>query len=354
MKYIKKVIGVDISKDSFVIRFGTLEFNQQQKISKAFKFKNNKAGFNQLLKTINKINYFSSEEQTLEDIPVWFVMEATGVYYENLAYFLTENKFSISVILPNKIKHFAKTLEIKSKTDEIDAAIQTQFGLEKKLKPWSAPSITLRSLKELSREYHTINKSLTQIKNRLHAKNYSYKPTAETLKRINEQKKLLKKQLKQIREQIATIVKSDDQLYSKVKKIITTKGLQIITVVSVLGETNGFALIQNKNQLTSYAGFDIQQSQSGNYKGKTRISKKGNAYLRKAVYMPAISAARYNENLKNLYKRLCITKINKKIALVAVARKLLILIYTLWKKDQEFIVNYENVKTNLKNINISS
>jgi transposase len=345
MKYIKKVIGVDISKDFFVIRFGTLDNNLQQRISAAFKFKNNKAGFNQLLKTIDKSKHFSFDGQTLEDEPVWFVMEATGVYYENLAYFLIENKFFVSVILPNKMNHFAKTLEIKSKTDEIDAAIQTQFGLEKKLKSWAAPSHTLKTLKELTREYHTINKLLTQIKNRLHAKNYAYKPTAQTVNRINEQKKLLKKQLKQIREQILTTAKSDNQLYSKIKKITTTKGLRIITVVSVICETNGFALIQNKNQLASYAGFDIVHNQSGTHKGKTKISKRGNAYLRKAVYMPAISAARYNENLKGLYKRLCITKVNKKIALVAVARKLLILIYTLWKKDQEFIVNYKNIKT---------
>jgi transposase len=344
MKLIKKVIGVDISKESFMIRFGALDNSLEQKISKAYSFKNNKTGFNQLLKTINKINFFSSDEQTSEDVPVWFVMEATGVYYEHLAYFLADNKFSLSVILPNKMKYFAKTLEIKSKTDGIDAAIQTQFGLERKLKAWKAPSETFKILKELTREYHTINKSLTQIKNRLHAKNYAYQPTRETVKRINEQKKLLKKQITQIREQISSTVKNDIELFNKIKKIITIEGVKIITAVSVICETNGFALVENKNQLTSYAGFDIVHDQSGTHTGKTRISKKGNSFLRKAVYMPAISAARYNQNLSALYKRLCITKINKKVALVAIARKLLLLIYTLWKKDQEFIVNYSNIK----------
>ena len=345
MKLIKKVIGVDISKDSFVIRFGTLDNLLDQKISRAFKFKNNTTGFNQLIKTINESKYFCSDKENAGDVPFWFVMEATGVYYEHLAYFLVENKFSISVILPNKIKNFAKTLENKSKTDEIDASIQTQFGLEKKLKPWRAPSNTIKQLKELTREYHAINKSLTQIKNRSHAKNYTYKPTAQTLKRIKEQRNLLKKQLKQIREQIKNVLSNDTEIYNKIKKIITIKGVKLITVVSVVCETNGFALIQNNKQLTSYAGYDIIHDQSGTHKGKTKISKKGNAHLRKAVYMPAISAARYNEILKGFYKRLCQKKINKKIALVAVARKLLILIYTLWKKDQEFIVNFKNIKT---------
>ncbi|MBK8381689.1 MAG: transposase [Ignavibacteria bacterium] len=71
------------------------------------------------------------------------------VYYENLAYFLTENKFSVSVFALIKVKNFSKTLENKSKTDDIDAAIQTQYGLEKTLKAWTPPSGIFRELKSL-------------------------------------------------------------------------------------------------------------------------------------------------------------------------------------------------------------
>ena len=85
MKLIKKVIGVDISKDSFMIRFGTLDQELKQTITKPFKFANDPKGFNQLLKTIRKVHYFNSEDSSSKDIPVWFVMEATGVYYEELA-----------------------------------------------------------------------------------------------------------------------------------------------------------------------------------------------------------------------------------------------------------------------------
>jgi transposase len=340
MKYIKKVIGVDISKDSFVICFGTLDNNLLQKISPPMKLSNDKAGFNKLLKSIK--NNKNSSDARASGEGVWIVMEATGVYYENLAYFLTENKFQVSVILPNKIKYFAKTLEGKSKTDNIDAAILTQFGLEKVLKPWGAPTMMMKRLKELTREYHTVNKLSTQIKNRLHSKNYSFKPTTETIKRIKEQIKLCKKQLNQIRLQIETLCREDQQLYSKIKKITTVKGLRIMTVVSVICETNGFALIQNNKQLTSYAGLDIVQNESGTHIGKTRISKKGNSKLRKAVYMPAVCSIRWNQKMKEFYKRLCSTKVNKKVALVAVARKLLILIYTLWKKDQEYIADYKH------------
>ena len=108
MKLIKKVIGVDISKDSFKIRFGTLDQELKQAISKPFTFENNLTGFNQLLKTISKAHYFNSEEQSSKDIPVWFVMEATGVYHEKLAYYLIANNCRVSIILQNKVNAFSK------------------------------------------------------------------------------------------------------------------------------------------------------------------------------------------------------------------------------------------------------
>jgi hypothetical protein len=80
MKLIKKVIGVDISKDSFTIRFGTLDQELQQKISKPFKFESTSKGFNQLLKTISKVHYFDSDDPSSKDTSIWVLMEATGVY----------------------------------------------------------------------------------------------------------------------------------------------------------------------------------------------------------------------------------------------------------------------------------
>jgi len=344
MKLIKKVIGVDISKDSFTVRFGTLDQDLQQKTSKPFTFKNNPAGFNQLLKTISKVHYFNCEDLSSKDIPVWFIMEATGVYYENLAYFLTENKFSVSVLLANKVKNFSKTLENKSKTDDIDAAIQTQYGLEKTLKAWTPPSGIFRELKELTREYRSIKESITIIKNQMHAKSCAYNANKETVKRLNQHKKFLQQQLKQINAQITALLKSDKELYEKIKTVSSIKGVGIMTVTKVVAETAGFALIKNKNQITSYSGYDIIHDQSGTHNGKTKISKKGNSQIRSALYMPALTAIRCNKELKKVYIRLCKTKINKKIAIIAVARKLLILIYCLWKKNEKYIENYQNLK----------
>ena len=120
---LKQVIGVDISKDSIDVRFGSIDTCQEKTISKSVSFKNSTSGFNKLIEWKNK-------KIISENIHLSFVMETTGVYYENLAYFLYQNNYNVSVVLANKIFNYAKSLETKSKTDPIDAASITSFGLE--------------------------------------------------------------------------------------------------------------------------------------------------------------------------------------------------------------------------------
>ncbi|NJX16964.1 transposase, partial [Tamlana crocina] len=109
----------------------------------------------------------------------------------------------------------------------------------------------------------------------------------------------------------------------------------------VIAETNGFLLFNSIRQLVSYAGLDVIQDESGQYKGKSRLSKKGNAHLRAALYMPAVTAATHNENLNKFYSRLNEKFNYKKQSLVAVMRKLLVLIYTLWKSGEDYNQNYQ-------------
>lgn len=339
MQYLKLVVGNDVSKDSFKASFGTLDNQLNKNVSKAFSFNNDIKGFKKLLSWTRKMLQNLKLPLSTE---IQFVMEATGVYYENLAYFLSEENKFVSVVLPNKIKNFSKTLDNKSKTDELDAATVTQYGLEKALSRWEVPSPNFRKLKELSREYQNILQSSTIVKNQLHAKEHSHDPVKETVKRLKEQLKLYNQQLKQIKNQIQELINHDDDLNSKIKKIQTIDGVGLMTIVSIIAETNGFALIKNAKQLTSYAGLDIVHNQSGKFDGKTRISKKGNKFIRKAVYMPALCACRFNKKLKEIYIKLIIRKNYKKIGIIAVARKLLILIYTLWKNNTEYNPNYQS------------
>ncbi len=109
--------------------------------------------------------------------------------------------------------------------------------------------------------------------------------------------------------------------------------LEYLTAATVLAETNGFELIRNKRQLTSYAGLDVKEKQSGtSVKGKPRISKKGNKYLRKAMHLPALAAIRNDERFKAIFVRLVSKHGIKMKAAVAVQRKLLEMIFILFIK----------------------
>ncbi|MDF4223567.1 IS110 family transposase, partial [Maribacter sp. M208] len=106
-------------------------------------------------------------------------------------------------------------------------------------------------------------------------------------------------------------------------------------------ETLGFESIVNAKQLASYAGYDVVLRESGNYKGKTRISKKGNSHIRAVLHMPSMTCVRCNPTLKQYYNRLKPNKAKPLVALVAVQRKLLILMYTLWKNEENYDDEYE-------------
>lgn len=336
MNILKQIVGIDISMNTLNARFGTTDSLQKIVLSSDQSFENALPGFKKILK-------WALTSRISADIPLVFVMEATGVYYQQLAYFLVQNNCSVVVVLPNKIKNYCKSLSSKSKTDPLDAAAITRFGLERKLDLWTPPTETLKALHSLTREYHALKATITEIKNQCHALASSFQPLKSTLKRKKLLLATLEKQVHQIEQELQQLVNTDALLAERVPKICTAKGIGFMTVVSVLAETQCFKLVTAQKQLASYAGYDIAFHESGMKKGKTSISKKGNKFLRNAVFMPALAACRYNPVLKKFYQRLIAKGKNKKLALIAVARKLLLLIYTLWKNNSTFDPNYNSV-----------
>jgi transposase len=335
METIKQVVGVDVSKDTFHVCLGTIDTRQKVKTLRQSSFSNTTNGFKEFLVWKNK--------HWLKGIPLWYVMEATGVYYENLAYFIVDHKENVAVLLPNKAKHYAKSLDIKTKTDKIDAAMLCRIGLERLLPTWKLPSTQMKIIKSISREYRSLKNEGTRIKAKLHACKYSYKPEPTTIRRLKTQLALIENQLKEVLKELKLCVKQDANLCQKVKDIEQVKGLGFITIITVLAETNGFASVENNKQLASYCGLDVVMNQSGKHYGRTRISKKGNSHIRQALYLPAMSAMRSNTRMKQYYENIMLTHTSGKIGIVAVARKLLILIYTLWKTDKGYDPN-RNVK----------
>jgi transposase len=327
MENLKQCIGIDVSKDTLVCCIGNLSEEGQVSFSKPKAFSNDKRGFKQLLAWIKPVR--CSE--------ITFVMEATGVYYENLAYYLDNQGEYLSVLLPNKAKYFSKSLNVKTKTDGVDAAVLSRIGLERKLGTWKMPSKIMREIKFLSREYREVKTKIVAAKNQLHAKDHSYGCPASVDKRLKKQIGLLEAQLFEIEAELRMMAMSDTAFYDRIAKISTIPGVSFITIICILAETNAFALVKNAKQLASYAGLDVQHNQSGTKQGKTKISKKGNGFIRHALYMPAMCARRYNPDMQTFYNRIMEGKTAKKIGITAIARKLLILIYILWKNDTEFV-----------------
>jgi transposase len=336
-KIIKQSVGIDCAKDELVVAFGVMDAGFDSRIVSNKTFRNDKSGFTALLSWSKKLRQ--------EEVKVAFVIEATGVYHELFSLFLHQQGEMVSVILPNKIKNFAKTEKIKTVNDKVSAQTIAQFGLEKKLEAWQPPHEVYNQLKQLTREREQLNQEMAQIKNQLHAEQSGAWPNKGSIRRMKQRLTLIEKQLSGIREEIVKQVNANADLKERVNNICTIKGVGLITAVTVIAETNGFNLIRNKKQLVSYAGLDVQEKDSGtSVHHKPRISRKGNKYIRKAVYLPALAAIRSSANMKALFARLVSKHGIKMKAAVAVQRKLLELIYVLWKKNEPFNPKYNEYK----------
>ncbi|MCJ8289982.1 MAG: IS110 family transposase, partial [Flavobacteriales bacterium] len=160
----------------------------------------------------------------------------------------------------------------------------------------------------------------------------------------NQRLKLLKLQITEIEEEMEEKSSEDEVLTRKMRYLKSIPGVSFISAITVVSETSGFALINSGKQLTSYAGYDVVMKESGTHRGKTRISKKGNSHIRAVLHMPSMTCVRVNPTLKPFYERLKPKKVKPLIALVAVQRKLLVLMYTLWKNEEYYDGEYEQKK----------
>jgi len=330
---VKQVAGIDVAQNELVVSLGRMGHDTGIDIFAYKTFVNSAKGFNELTAWIKKL--------AGTEIKVRYVMEATGVYHERLAYYLSDQQQAVSIILPNKISNYFRTLDVKTITDKTASQAICRFGLERKLEVWQKPKKIFKDLKQLTRERDQLIDDKTALKNQLHAEKAEAFPNDSSIKRVTKRIQLVNKQELEIRAEIAEIVKKDVELVKKINTITTIPGVGKLTAVIVLAETNGFELIRNKKQLISYSGLDVKLKDSGtSVKGKPKISKRGNRHLRKAMHMPALSAMRFNQHHKALFVRLVSKHGIKMKATVAVQRKLLELIYTIFKTDTAFDKDY--------------
>jgi transposase len=265
-------IGIDISKDEFHVCAKMRTADGKLKIVGSRFFSNNAVGFLELTSWVSK--------RAKESYLTRYIMEATGSYYEDLAHYLYQRSNRVSVVLPNKIKHFVKSMNVKTKTDKVDSEMIAQIGIERELDAWQPMLPQYKMMRDLSRELLSLKKEKSRAMCQLHAMKYSHEKMQSVMQIKQKQIEFYEQSILLIESEIEKIVDSDTDLKERVKKIQKVKGLGLITIIIVLCETNGFLLFNNIRQVVSYAGLDIEMKESGNFKGKTKISKRGNARIR--------------------------------------------------------------------------
>lgn len=331
---VSQCVGIDVSKEKLVATMCMFSLAEQAVYSRATEFENSKTGFNQLVKW--------SRKEAMKDLPLRFVMEATGVYHEHLANHLVKIGCTTIVMMPKKAREFAYWEGMISKNDTIDSRVLALVGCVKRsMRPWQPTSPIYRELRMMTRFSQDAKVFRTELNNHLEALSHSHEPEKSVIKHYEAMVDALDKRIEKNLENMKKKVASDAVLAKKVENIMTIPSVGFLSAVTVIAETNGFALIQSRNQLTSYAGFDIKDNQSGTVEGKSRISKRGNTRIRAILYMPAVQCQRRSKHLKDAYERIVAKHPDKKmIAVTAMQRRLLLLIYAIWKSNKAYSEDY--------------
>lgn len=327
---LKYSVGLDVSAKEIHCCLSAIDSSQKVTVKASRRIPNTLKGFKDLEDWI-------TIKRKGTETPLVICMEATGVYYENCAICLHRDGFSVSVILPNYAKKYLQGSGLKSKNDKIDAKGLAQMGAEKSLEIWEPMGEFFYELRLITREMEHAMERKTVLSNQIHALSHGMYQNKEVNKLLKSQLKQLEKHLEKLDELNLKHIASNKEVAEKAEKICMIKGVGIKTVSTILAETNGFLLFKNSRQLVSFSGYDVVENQSGTHYGKTRISKKGNSHIRRILHMPAFSVVRWKlKPFEDLYERTYAKHGIKMKSYVAVQKKLLVLIYSLWKKDEAY------------------
>lgn len=334
--------GLDIGSKNFHACFRALKTSGELIILRQKHFTNSLTGIKQFVGWLNKIR---SKKNVISVGFFQIVMESTGVYHELLLEELHRQDFPVCLEIATKVSAYLKTIGHLSKNDKQDALGISQLGVERLLKRWQPCSPQFLAIRSILRHCNNLTDSLVQYKNRLHAAVVSTSVDADTTASIRRMISLLEEEISLAEKRAIGLYRQDEVLVGKLSRIEESlHGVRILTLLRVVAETNGFAQITSRDQLASFAGYDIIENQSGDMERRAHISKRGNVRLRAAMYMPALTIIRDKVGpLYDLYARIRLRnpKIYK-IGNVAVQRKLLLLIYTLYKTGAAYDPLYES------------
>ena len=316
--------GIDVSKDKLDIALTKDGIN----IISTATFQNSLLGFQRLSSWIKK--------RSKDFASIHFCIEATGIYHEEIAEYLQEQENTIvSVINPFQAKSFANSRLLRTKTDRVDAALLSCYCAISKPRETVKTSAEIKTLRKLVRYLNTLIEERAKQKTRLHS--VKNEDVANVVKATI---KFYSQSISQMELKIKEHIKKFSKLNHQVKLLKSIKGIADRTSWQILAELHAGNTICAKAQV-AHAGLAPRQFQSGSsMNGKPRICKTGNHRLRKALYMPAMSALRHNRQLSEFYHRLISKGELKMVALVAVMRKLLVIAIGILNNNMPFDENW--------------
>ena len=312
-------IGVDIAKKKFDV---ASLMNDKYKHKT---FDNNESGFSAF------ITWFLP---LCGDSKPLICMEATGAYSLPLADFLVNQGYFVSLINPAKIHAFAKSELSRTKTDKADAKLIARYAFIMQPPLWSPPPANIRELQALVRRVEHLLEMIGMERNR--------QDTAHTkiVGSINTVLETLEAELEATRQAIHDHIDNHPDLKQRGDLLSTIPGIgdaSVAHLLIALSEHHGFS---HAKQVVAFAGLAPSLRESGQWRGNTHIAKNGDALLRKALYMPALCALRFNPLIRTFSERLKANGKNGKAVACAAMRKLIHIAFGVLKSGKAFDPNY--------------
>ena len=337
LKVTRYNVGIDFGSEQMDAKLAAQYQEGTRKILFSRRFENKGSGFKSL-------DGWMREKCRDKGIEIRISCEATGVYHERCCYFLNGLGYYVTVEVPSRVKSYKKSCGFNSKNDNIDAQALAYMGLEKNLRKWEPINSFFYELRSLTRYHQSVQEMQTSLRNQLHAEQAGMHTSKQVVKQLKAGIKLFEGQLQELEKAIEEKIASEPEVKKKTANITESiKGVGVMTVATTIAETNGFTWFSNRRQVTKYSGYDVIEDQSGKRKGKSKISKHGNAHIRRAMYFPAINMVTYKvksfvDKYERIFER---TKLPMK-GYTALQKDLLLMIFTLWKNDKKFDPDYQN------------
>ena len=258
-------------------------------------------------------------------------MEATGVYWEAVAQFLSAKGLTVSVANPAQIKAYGTSCLIRTKTDRADAKLIANFCAERNPAPWQALGEAELTLRALVLRLDALQTMQIQESNRLDVSRDVVKDN------IQHHLASLGAEIKHLAKAIKAHIDNHPRLKQQRDLLDTIPGLGERTVAIILAYYAGTGRFANSRQAAAFAGLDPRQYESGSsVKGKPKLSKVGHAFLRKALYMPAVVTLYKTVWGKQFKERLALSGKPPKLIIGAMMRKLIHVAFGVLKSQQPF------------------